>query len=543
MILDVLTEGVALLALGFFARVRLLRYLRYLQLEEYDNERFGTWIVRLRAFDRKGSATAVIGGLVALVSPDGLRWLGGLGIAGVMAWIAYDEEDPRTSGKVRLNLTQRATRILQLSQAFGIGALACLGALSLAMPSERATGVFFWLGAAVFVQLVPAFLMAGVRALAPGEARRQAEFQKDAKTILTGVDPFVIGITGSYGKTTTKFFLGEMLSAKYPTFWPPKSINTPMGITREIRERLAKEHRFAVIEMGAYQRGSIQRLCDLTPPKAGIVTCVGIMHLERYGTEENVFLAKSELAQAIPSDGVLVCNADDPGALRMSRNNPKRLNLLYGIRPAEGVELDCSASQIRSSPEGMHFELTWADKSYSCFAPVHGETMVSNLLAAFTMAAAMDVEPEILVATMRNLRPVDNRLQVIREGELTTVRDAYNSNPPGFRAALDIVAALPGARRVLMTPGMVELGSKQDDENRAIANYAAGLIDLAIVVGPTNRTALVEGLLAGGLPADRIHQVETRDAAFATWRAMQRAGDVLLIENDLPDLYEAPPVF
>lgn len=531
-------------ALGAFTWRRMLRYLRYFQQEEYDNLRFLLWWWRMRAFDRKGSLLAACGAAAAWALPTVAGMVATAAAAAGLIILASIEEDPRKSGKIKLNLTERARRIFRMGLILSIVLLCLCFAVAFAKGSTwPGSAVVFWAGAVVLLQLTPFVLMGAVALLAQGESRRQEVFLQEARAKFSSVAPYVVGITGSYGKTSTKNFLGEMLAAKAPTFWPPKSINTPMGITREIRERLRADHRFAVMEMGAYQRGSIRRLCDLTPPNAALITCVGIMHLERYGTEENIYLAKSELAQAVPSDGLLVCNADDLGSLRMAREHPKDRVRLYGLSAPDGTIVHCRGSDIQSLPEGTRFTIHWQGRSYECFAPIHGRTMVANVLGAFTVAAELGVEPDVLVAVIRTLKPVDNRLQVGREGDVTIVRDAYNSNPVGFRAALDIVRELPGGRRILMTPGMVELGPRQAGENYSVGLYAAVICDIVIVVGPTNRDALISGLGAGGLKGESVHAVENRAAAFASLRALSRPGDVILIENDLPDLYESPPVF
>lgn len=533
--------ALAILPAGYFLWRRLVHLLRYFQQEEYDGVRFWAWCRDNRAFDRRGTAVAgAISATMFLFAPWAPNeWaaplLFGDAVAGAfgLVWMARGEVDPRVTGKKKLVLTQRATRILRtaftcalaFTAPFVVALLVAGGAIGPALA---------WLWLVVMFQVAPMFLMLAERLLAPGEKRIQDAFYQEARKILADVSPTVVGITGSYGKTSTKMILGELLSADAPTFWTAKSINTVMGITREIREKLKPHHKWAVMEMGAYNVGSIQRLCDFTPPKAAIVTAVGIMHLERFGSPENVYKAKSELPKNVPADGILVCNGDDPGARRMATEHRKATTLLYGF---EG-DVDCKMTDVETIPEGSRFTIHWQGKAYPGTTPLHGRPMLSNLMAAFTMAAALGVHPDVLMAVIRNLKPVDNRLQVQTNGAVTWINDAYNSNPAGFKAALDVLGRMPATRRVLITPGMVELGDQQVERNREVAAEAAKVCDLVLLVGETNRVALATGLKDGGAKDDAVRWFARRDEAFAAFAAMQAPGDVVLVENDLPDLYE-----
>lgn len=521
---------IAIACLFFFWK-RSKRYLRYLQQEEYDTSRFFHWWLAAHAWDIKGTSVSLVSACLAFFAPLIAVLTGSLSIAVVGAL----EEDPTREGKILLKLTERARRVLYVAYAFQI--LLQVGCIALL------EGMNLWIAEAFLIQLIPMTLACAVWLLQKDENRRQAQFLLEAKQVLAKVSPFVIGITGSYGKTSTKAALGQILqTALGPTFWPGKSINTPMGITREIRSNLQEGYRYAIIEMGAYQQGSIRRLCDLTPPHAAIITAVGCAHLERFGSPEAVYKGKSELAQAIPEDGILVCNGDNPGARRMAHEFPKKTTLLYGLDP-QAKDLDCQVTHYALTEQGTTFTLLWKGKEYQGQTPLLGRTALSNVLASFTMACALGAQPEFVLAVIRNLEPVDNRLEVKREDEVVYLRDAYNSNPAGFEAALEVMQAFPAKRKILMTPGMIELGNEQYAENKKIGLKAAQICDLAIIVGPTNRESLLTGLSEGGIQKDQLVLCDTRSAAFEQLAALHQAGDAILIENDLPDLYEAPARF
>jgi UDP-N-acetylmuramoyl-tripeptide--D-alanyl-D-alanine ligase len=443
--------------------------------------------------------------------------------------LALAQPDPRRSGKITLKMTWRAVRIAGAAAALTL--LLWMAWIALDAAGLRAV----YTASAYAIVLLPLLIVAANALLAPYEQAVQEGYEADAVRILRRVNPFVIGITGSYGKSSTKSMLAHILQFKGPTLAASGSINTVMGITRHIRENLVIGHEFMIVEMGAYAVGSIRRLCQLTPPAAGIITAVGDMHLERFGSLDNIVRAKSELAQALPAGAILVVNADSPGALQIAKSMSDRRVLLYGETSPE--ELDTRLEQVRFTLEGTSFTLRTRTAEYACFTPIHGRPIVLNLTGAFTMAAALGVDPDVIVASFRTLRPVSNRLEVVEDRGIIWVRDAYNANQFGFRAALEVVAALPARRRFLVTPGVIELGPMQGEVNRALSREAAARCDQTIVVSEANRDAFVAGH-RDAEREERLVPVETRGDAFRWIAEHAREGDAVVLENDLPDLYE-----
>ena len=541
-----LSTIIFVLGLLLFGYRRILSYLRYFQQEEYSNRRFIAWLREKRAFDRRGSAVVCTLGIIALVLPG--EWYGLVfsTLAATALWCiaVVIEQDPRTSGKLKLNMTQRARKISLV--AFILYALVAFVPLALSCGScggcqnGLAMTAFF---ALLLVQSPALFLIASNKLLRPIEKALQDRYYAEAQRIMRQANPFVIGITGSYGKTGAKAALGDLMTqCLAPTFWPRKGINTIMGITRAIRETLKSFHHFAVIEMGAYNIGSIKRLCDFTPPKAALVTSVGIMHLERFGTPENVYLAKSEIAQALPADGILVCNGDSPNARRMASEHRRAVTLLYGLDQSAGG-LDCYASELAFDDQGTRFVIHWKGARYPGRTPLLGRPALSNALGAFTMVCALGADPAYAAACLANLQPVDNRLVLDRKPFVSFLRDAYNSNPTGFEAALDVLKTLSAKRRIVMTPGMIELGEQQYEQNRRLATLSAAVADLFIIVGNTNKDALLAGLTGASFPIEKIVLAENREAAFAAITDRGAQGDLVLIENDLGDLHEGTVSF
>ena len=528
-------------AILLFTWRRTLSYLRYFQQEEYNATRFIDWIKSNRAYDTRGSLVLLVALIAHLIFPgSGASLLIALASAALLLFVAnVVEGDPRTTGKIRLNMTQRATKTAWVAYAM----LAIIGLIPLwgsccSCSRGSAPLTLTAICGILMAQLTPAALMLATKILSPAEKRLQQYYYNDAKRILAEVNPFVIGITGSYGKTGAKAALGDLLTQTLgSTFWPKKSINTVMGITRTIRETMRPHHKYAVIEMGAYNIGSIKRLCDFTPPKAALVTAVGIMHLERFGSPENVYMAKSEIAQALPEDGILVCNGDSPNARRMAEQHKRRTTLLYGFDLTKGP-LDCFATDITYDENGTAFVVHYKGQRYPGRTPLLGRPALSNALGAFTMACALGAEPAFAVACMGNLPPVDNRLVLDKGASVSYLRDAYNSNPTGFEAALDVLKNLSATRRILITPGMIELGDQQYEENKRLARMAASVCDIVYVVGTTNREAILAGLTEADFPRTKTIIADTRDEAFKLLSEQSAGGDLVLIENDLGDLHE-----
>jgi UDP-N-acetylmuramoyl-tripeptide--D-alanyl-D-alanine ligase len=483
-----------------FAGRRLLTYLHLFQQEEYDNGRFLVWLFRVTAFDRRLSA----------------------------ALIALFEGDPRKTAKKKLAMTARATRIYVVALVL----IALAGALA-AIASRQA---LIWL---IPVQLAPLALVAANLLLTPFEARTQRRYWNEAHDKLRRIDPMVIAITGSYGKTSVKHILGHILETAAPTLITPGSVNTAMGIARVVRERLQPHHRYLVVEMGAYGPGSIRRLCALTPPKMGIVTAIGLAHYERFKSLETVAEAKFELADAVAAQGGTVIAAADTLAFAA----PRRFAEAHpGMMVTVGAEAGAAVAMtdLGQGADGIAVNVTWQGTSYQLRAPLYGVHQGRNIALAFAAACTLGVAPEDVVASLRTTPQIAHRLEVKRQGNgAVLIDDAYNSNPVGFASALKLLDVLrrPGGRRILVTPGMVELGAAHDEEHRRIGGLAAAHVDVLVAVAPHRVAPLAEAFAAAAPKAEIVSYPGFAEAQ--EWMAHNLgADDVVLLENDLPDLLE-----
>ncbi len=347
-------------------------------------------------------------------------------------------------------------------------------------------------------------------------------------------DLIKIGITGSYGKTSVKFILGTMLSEKYQTLVTPSSFNTPMGVTKVIRTKLQPSHQVFVAEMGARHVGDIKEMCRLVHPTYGVLTSVGPQHLDTFRTLDRIKKTKYELMDAIPDGGC--CFFQNDGAicteLYEATTKEKRLCSIHADERA-----DVWAEDISVSPEGSSFLLCTKDGKSACTTKLLGEHNIQNILLAATVCFHLGLSARQIVRGIAKLEPVEHRLQLMpQRGGMTVIDDAFNSNPKGSAAALRVLAGFSG-RRIIITPGMVELGSGEEEFNREFGRQIVDAADIAILVGKKHTEPIVQGLQEKHFPQENIHVVASLTEAAAILRQLGQSGDVVLFENDLPDNY------
>ena len=522
---------VALIGFGVFAARRLLTYLHLFQQEEYDGRRFLTWLIANRAWDRRLSLTlliiAVAQLLLAAVAPPAVF---SILVGAACLAVAVLERDPRTTAKKPLAMTPRAMRIYGVALALSV----VLGLLA-ALVSHL---VWQWI---IAVQLVPVALVAGNLVLVPAEAQVQRQYWRDARGVLQRVNPIVIAVTGSYGKTSVKHILGHVLESAGPTLITPGSVNTAMGIARIIRERLQPQHRYFVVEMGAYGSGSVRRLCALTPPRVGIITAIGKAHYERFRSLDAVARAKFELAEAV---------ADNHGRLVVASGVLEFVDarrFVEGHRDAvvtvgDGDTSDFVITALRQEADGIVVEVLRDGARYALRAPLYGLHQGRNMALAFATACSLGMAPEDVVASLKSTPQIAHRLEVKRqEGGAVVIDDAYNSNPVGFASALELLDRLrqTDGRRILVTPGMVELGSEHEPEHTRIGRLAAVHADVLVAVAP-HRVAPLVAAFSAAAPEREVVSCPTFADARRWLDGNLHGGDVVLIENDLPDILERP---
>ncbi len=379
--------------------------------------------------------------------------------------------------------------------------------------------------------LSPALLLLANVINAPIEAAVRRWYLNDALKILRSCQNLtVIGITGSYGKTSVKYFLNEILKQRFNVLMTPGNYNTPMGVVKTVRSSLRGYHEIFICEMGARRVGEIKELCDIASPKYGIVTSVGPQHLETFKSIDNIIKTKLELANNLQPGGAAFINADN----EYLRDNMPVGAVTYGTR--EDAAYSAVLKSVSSS--GTQFSIRYPDGSVHDFATqLVGAHNVTNLCGAIAMAHYLDVDDKAIYDGVCRISPVPHRLQLIKKPGMIILDDAYNSNPSGCRAALDTLSRFDGMK-ILVTPGMVELGSEEERLNREFGSEAAAVCDLVIPVGRRQAVPIVAGLHDAGYPDEKIFVADTiKDAMDKVYSIRCEGAKIVLLENDLPDNY------
>jgi UDP-N-acetylmuramoyl-tripeptide--D-alanyl-D-alanine ligase len=526
---------------------RLHHFLHLLQLEHYELRRLRLWV--RRRGERLGPRDLALGVSTACLVAGALALdLSGVAVAIGAAGLALAATQARAVLRRQqvkpLRFTPRARRIY--ATALVLAALALGAAIADAALTTAALGALAVAAIAALLLAFAAELLGLANLLMrPVQRADNARFERRARRRLREVDPLVIGITGSYGKTTTKGCVAQVANLAGPTLPTPASFNSYLGVVRTINENLRPNHRTFVVEMGAYRRGDIAELCRLVEPRIGILTAIGPAHLERFGTLEQTTRAKGELAQGLPADGTFLTRADDAGCLEAAERAPCRVRL---FSPDWHPEAIAWAENARLDQGRSRFDLCLKEKSGTVRHPVSarllGRHNVANLLAAAATGVELGLAPEQIARALGRVSPPEHRLAPIvnRAAGIVVIDDAYNANPAGAHAALEVLAAHPGPRRVLVTPGMVELGDREQAENERFGVAAAAVCDLVVLVGEAQSEPVRRGLEGAGFPRDSLCTVADSSGAERLLAERSRSGDVILFENDLPDLYSSSRV-
>lgn len=517
--------------------------LHVFQQEHYEARRLYLWIsqaygVRL-ALPEAG--LLLVAGAACAVGANASGVVGVVLALGLVAMAARAARVVWTRETIKpLVFTPRARRLFGLQLA--IAALVLAIAVALGGGSAVAPAVTGAVGALLL--LVAPWLLGDVvnRALRPVQQADNRRFLRRAEQRLRDVRPLVVGITGSYGKTTTKACVTEVLELLGPAYPTPASFNSTLGVVRAINEGLQPQHQSFVVEMGAYRRGDVKELCELVHPRIGVLTAIGPAHLERFGSLDVTEQAKGELADALPAEGVFVTRADDERTLRVARTRSAARTLLFA--PAPHPDADVWAEDVRLENGRTHFTLVaradggGAQERADVRARLLGDHNVANLLAAAAVGIGHGLAVADVARALGRVTPPDHRLSPIvnRAAGIVVIDDSYNANPEGAAAALGVLRDHPATRRLLVTPGMVELGEREQEENRRLGELAAGVADIAILIGARGED-VAAGMRAAGAPEERILVLPDGPAAHAKVAELTRSGDVVLFENDLPDVY------
>lgn len=364
-------------------------------------------------------------------------------------------------------------------------------------------------------------------------------YYSQAKKAL-GQAPFLksIGITGSYGKTSTKSILGEILKTQLNTVVPISSYNTKLGLTRTIRAEIVPTTEVFIAEMGAKKLGEIKEIAEFIRPDIAVITSIGEQHLETFKNLDNIIKEKSEIFKNLKEGGLAIINKDFKEISTLSLR-PDIKKITYSV----DTEADFYADNIRFIQGGYSFEFIdnrdWKNPlKYPVHSKLLGRHNISNIMASAVIAIEMGISPKNIIQSIAQIEPVKNRLSLRKENGTTILEDAFSSNPIGAKAALDVLSEMSANKRIIITPGMIELAEKEKEVHHNFGCQISKICDEVILVGKNQTRNILKGLQDSGYSMKKVHNVPSMAEAFLLKDKIAEIGDVVLIENDLPEALE-----
>ncbi len=345
----------------------------------------------------------------------------------------------------------------------------------------------------------------------------------------------VIGITGSYGKTSSKNILGDVLNIKYNALKSPENYNTPFGLMITINDYLTKYYDYFIAEMGACKKHEIKELCDLVYPKYGILTKIGIAHLETFLSIENIIKTKFELIESLPSDGIGILNADDENQINYHLENNCKI-IWIGIENKEKADL--YATNIKLSSKGTKFTVYFKKKKKRVIfeTKLLGEANIYNLLSAIALGSSLGLTDNELVLGVSKVKPVEHRLNIKKYYDMYLIDDAYNANIDGAKMALGVLKLMKG-KKIVITSGIIELGNLQYDINKELGKFIANCTDIAILIGEKQTEPIYDGLLEKKFKKENIYVFNSIKEGLAILQSLKEKETYILLQSDLPDIF------
>lgn len=371
--------------------------------------------------------------------------------------------------------------------------------------------------------LLVLFLLKPIEKMISARYVREAKRMLDADKNLT-----VVGITGSYGKTSTKFILKRILEEGFNVLATPGSFNTPMGVVRTVREHMRPTTDLFLCEMGAKKRGDIKEICDIAKPQIGVITSVGPQHLDTFGSLEAVADTKFELADAAAE---VFLNFDN----EIIRARAGKYNYT-----SYGTDSDCDvyAEDITYGSFGASFNVICDGACIPVITRLLGRHNVLNITAGIAVAKRLGIPDSAIEYAVSRLTPVEHRLELKSfVGGSLMIDDAYNANPEGCLEAVNVLASFEGKKKIIVTPGLVELGEKEYECNYKLGLAAAEKCNIIILVGKERSEPMRKAAEDKGFPADKLFVVSQFAEAVEIIKTVADKDTVTLVENDLPDNY------
>lgn len=366
----------------------------------------------------------------------------------------------------------------------------------------------------------------------PLENLFKQRFMKKAQSkLLKNKLTTTIGITGSYGKTSSKNIINDVLSKKFYCLATPASYNTPLGISITINDSLLPIHEMFICEMGADKIGEITELFNFVKPNVGVVTSIGEQHLMTFKSLENIIHEKMQMVELMDKDGLVVLNKDEQ-YIREYKITSKAKQIWYGI----DNQADIMASNIQYSKDGSKFDVIVEKETHHFETRLLGLHNIYNILSAIAIGRHFNVSIKDLQIAIKQLSFVPHRLELKKQNDYTIIDNAFNSNPVSSKMSLDVLSRMPN-KRICITPGMIDLGVKQDYYNKEFGKYFIDRCDYVILVGRRQTKAIYEGLEESGFNMKNVQVVNKIYDAYSLLSTIKEPDCYVLLENDLPDAF------
>ena len=324
--------------------------------------------------------------------------------------------------------------------------------------------------------------------------------------------------------------MANILGKEYKVCTTPKNFNTEMGVTRAILENL-DDHDIFIAEMGAKHKGDIEKLTKIVKPKYGILTSIGPQHIETFKTLKNIEQTKNELPLNLTKGGAMVFNGDNKSTLKLYqvfKGNKYLTNQQKGFAYAKNIE---------TSENGSTFDLVIDGKEMKVFTRLLGNCNIHNIVTASALAYILGIKEEDIISAIKSLTPPPHRLEIIKNSYSTIIDDSYNSNVVGAREALEVLSKFRGVK-IVVTPGLVEMGAEQSSVNFKLGGEIADVADYIIIMNEVNKNYLLSGAIAHNFDKNKIYFASTRKKQKEILQLLMIKGCVILFENDLPDNYK-----
>lgn len=525
--MDKIQNVLFLFVLSFFLYTPMKRSIHMYQQNRYQIKRYETWLVHEIKYKRVSIQRTFLCllGVYGLffVSHEELPLQLLILLLLIYSYIFLKMEDMKEYRKP-IVFTHRVQRLLF---AFYLFYTVCFVFLLQVLSNNN------WIACVPFLYFSPwVFLMIIAYLMQPIEERIRMYFVKDAQKILRNHKHLrCVGITGSYGKTSIKNILHTLLSDTYYTLQTPHSYNNMMGITLSIRQHLQNLHEIFICEMGADHVHEIENLMEFVQPQYGFVSAVGPQHLSTFHSIENILHEKMQMIEKLPKDGIGFINYDNPYIREYKIQNTCTV-VTYGTRP----ECKYRAANITYSKAGSSFDVVYQKERHTFSCKLLGRHNVVNITGAIAVAHTLHVSWDVLKQLVSSLSYVEHRLQIIENEAYTIIDNAYNSNPEGAHYALEVMKQL-GGKRVIVTPGFLDLGKDSKQAHYEFGCYMAQCVDEVILVGKQQTKDIVVGLREKKFPLSRLHIVSTIQEAFSRVNSIATPDTTVLLENDLPDAF------